>query len=888
MGKRRPRPAAVPAPAKLPGAARGGGHGCSRDKLLAAPPAARPALILALLRRQSARILELPPARLRVDRSLAAHGVDSLAAAELAGAIETSLGVQVDLASLLEGPTLAQLGEQVLELVAASAAAAGAAGTAGTASTSGAGPPEPAAGAAQGTATAPPNRYPLSHGQRALWLLDRLVPGGNPAYVIAGAARIRDHAGRALDVPRLRRALAAVVERHPALRTTFEQDGEDAVQVVHEQPAFTFVEEDASGWSEERVTERLAEEAHRPFDLVQGPLLRVTLFRRRRDEHLVVLAVHHLVADFWSMGVILRELGTLYRGRALPAPFASTGSPAAATSSAAASSSLEAFWRSALPPGAPPIELPTDRPRPPLQTFRGGSRSLRLDRGLTTRLHALGRRAGATPFMTLLSAFLALLHRGSGQEEVRVGTPASGRSSPELAGVVGYFVNPVVVRADLADDPTFEELLARVREAAIAAFVHQDYPFALLAERLGGERDPSRSPIFQVMFVLYRERRRRERGLGTLALGEAGATLDLGGLVLDAVPLPRRSSQLDLTLAMADAGGGLAASLQFNADLFDAATALRLLHQLQTLAAAVAAPRGSRAGGPRRKLRDLPLLDAAERQQLLREWNDTAGGGQGRAAAAPWTEAQAPGRLPETAALVHELFEWQAARRPAVPAVAGQGVTLTYAEVEARANRLARYLRRLGVEAEVRVALCVGRSPEMVVALLGILKAGGAYVPLDPAHPAERLALVLADSAPAVLLTEERWLERLGAGTATAGEAAAGPYVVCLDRERDWIDAEESSGLASPPSGAGPESLAYLIYTSGSTGRPKGVALPHRAVVNFLRSMAARPGLGAAGQWPVVPALTTLAFDIAGLEIYLPLALGGRIEVVGADRKSVV
>ncbi|HEV3073508.1 MAG TPA: non-ribosomal peptide synthase/polyketide synthase, partial [Thermoanaerobaculia bacterium] len=889
MGKRR-----------SPGAARGAG-GLGRDDLLAAPPAARSALILDLLRRQSARILELPAARLRVDRSLTAHGLDSLAAAELAGAIETTLGVQVDLASLLEGPTLAQLGEQVLELVEASAAAA----TAGTAATPGARPPEPAA---PRTAAAPPNRYPLSHGQRALWLLDRLVPGGNPAYVLAGAARIRDlggsrtsradkrrwpagSSGKPLDVPRLRRALAALVERHPALRTTFEQDGEDAVQVVHEDAdaAFLFLEEDAGDLSEERLTERLVEEAHRPFDLVRGPLLRVALFRRRLDERLdeilVVLAVHHLVADFWSMGVILRELGTLYRGRTLPAPSASTGSLGAA-GAATPAASLEAFWRSALPPGAPPIELPTDRPRPPLQTFRGGARSLRLDRGLTTGLYSLGRRAGATPFMTLLAAFLALLHRAGGQEELRVGTPASGRSSPELAGVVGYFVNPVVVRADLAGDPTFEELLARVREAAIAAFVHQDYPFPLLAERLGGERDPSRSPIFQVMFVLYRERRRRERGLGTLALGEAGASLDLGGLVLDAVPLPRRSAQLDLTLAMADVDGGLAASLQFNADLFDAATALRLLHQLRALAAAVAAPRGAAGGGPRRRIRDLPLLGAAERQQLLREWNDTATSWPRRAAAALGTDARAPGRLSATAVLVHQLFEWQAARRPEAPAAAGQGMTLTYGELQARANRLARYLRRLGVGPEARVALCVGRSPEMVVALLGILKAGGAYVPLDPAHPAERLALVLADSAPAVLLTEERWLERLGAGAASADAGAAEPYVVCLDREREWIDAEDGSALAAPPSGAGPESLAYLIYTSGSTGRPKGVGLPHRAVVNFLRSMAERPGLGDRSRPPVVPALTTLGFDIAGLEIYLPLALGGRIEVVSAEEAA--
>jgi amino acid adenylation domain-containing protein len=898
--KRSPAEARAPSAARIAAAA--GAGRSNREQLLAAPPAARSDLILALLRRQSARILELPPARLRADRSLAAHGLDSLAAAELAGAIETSLGVQIDLASLLEGPTLAQLGEQVLGLLAASAPESP------TPASSTADDAGRAAGA-PATAGAPAGRYPLSHGQRALWLLDRLVPGGNPAYVIAGAARIRGRAvrgtgtsradmqyssaspDRPLDVPRLRRALATLVERHSALRTTFEQEGEDAVQVVHDEPTFTFVDEDARDWSEERLAERLAEEAHRPFDLVRGPLLRVALFRRRRDERLVVLAVHHLVADFWSLGIVLGELGALYGGKTL-APSASTGSHGAAGVSERLAGPegerLEAFWRSALPPGIPPIELPTDRPRPPLQTFRGGARSLRLDRGLTTGLYALGRQAGATPFMTLLAAFLALLHRASGQQELRIGTPASGRRSPELAGIVGYFVNPVVVRGDLAGDPTFDELLGRVRAAAIAAFVHQDYPFPLLAERLGGERDPSRSPIVQVMFVLYRERRRRERGLGTLALGEAGASLDLGGLALEAVPLPKRSAQLDLTLAMADVDGGLAASLQFNADLFDPATALRLLAQLRTLAAAVAAPGGDLAGGPHRRIGELPLLGGAERQQLLWEWNDTGTDWEAAPAAAA---AVTSARLSPTATSVHELFEWQAARRPAAPAVAGQGVTLTYGELDARANRLARYLRRLGVGPEARVALCVGRSPEMVVALLGILKAGGAYVPLDPAHPAERLALVLGDSAPAVLLTEERWLERLGAGADTGDAAdtagaASGPYVVCIDREREWIAAEDGSALAGPLAAGGPESLAYLIYTSGSTGRPKGVGLPHRAVVNFLRAMAERPGLDAGGRSPVVPALTTLAFDIAGLEIYLPLALGGRIEVVSGEEAA--
>ncbi|HEV3456768.1 MAG TPA: amino acid adenylation domain-containing protein, partial [Thermoanaerobaculia bacterium] len=411
---------------------------------------------------------------------------------------------------------------------------------------------------------------------------------------------------------------------------------------------------------------------------------------------------------------------------------------------------------------------------------------------------------------------------------------------------------------------------------ALAAFAHQDYPFALLAERPGEARDASRSPIFQAMFALYRERHERERGLGGFALGEAGAEIALGGAegpVLASVRLDRRSAQFDLSLLAAELDGELAVALQYNSDLFDGVTAERMLGQLGTLAAAVAGIGAGCAGagggggedglGQRRpSVRELPLLGAGERHQLLVEWNDAA-------------DMTVAGWLPAAAARVHELFEWQAARRPQAPAVAGQGLTLTYGELEARANRLARYLRRLGVGPEVRVGLCVERTPEMVVALLAILKAGGAYVPLDPGHPAARLGLVLGDSAPAVLVTEERWLERLG------GEGGAGgAFAVCLDREREWIAAEDGAPLDDATAAGGPENLAYVIYTSGSTGQPKGVGLPHRAVVNFLRAMAERPGL-AAGD--VVPALTTLTFDIAGLEIYLPLAVGGRVEVVGSE-----
>ncbi|MBV8201972.1 MAG: AMP-binding protein, partial [Acidobacteria bacterium] len=879
-------------------------------------PAAQAASVAAFLRSAAARILNVDPARLPAGRPLIGQGLDSLAAAELVGVIESGLGVQVSFAGLLEGASLEELGELVAARLAAAA----------TSGLDHARVDPAAAAAADRVAT---GRRPPSHGQRALWLLDRMVPGGNPAYVLAGAARVRGK----LDARRLRRALQQLVDRHPALRTTFEADGEDCVRVVHATGSFAWSAEDASDWCEARLLARLAEEAERPFDLAAGPLLRVALLRRRRrrsadrppggadgdiggagddgqrlGEHVVLLAVHHIVADFWSLGLLAGELGALCRGEALPPPAGSYEELVrhqARLLAGPEGERLAAFWRAALPPGAPPLELPADRPRPPLQSFRGGERRLRLDREVTAGLQALSRRSGATPFMTLLAAYLVLLHRHSGQDRLLVGTPAAGRGLAELAGVVGYCVNPVVVRGDLSGAPDFAELLLRVRQDAIAAFAHQDYPFALLAEHQGGERDASRSPIFQAMFALYRERHERERGLGGCALGLAGARLGLGGKagpVLESVRLDRRSAPFELSLLMADVDGELAAALQYNADLFDGVTAERMLAHLGNLAAAIAGDQaaGDRsAGAPgcrRPGLRDLPLLGAGERQQLLVEWNDTAVAWQDAPARDAATgdvrtavrvavagDARQAGRLAlaPAAQRIHELFEWQAARRPRATALAGQDVTLTYGELDARANRLARYLRRLGVGPEVRVALCVSRTPEMVVALLAILKAGGAYVPLDPSHPPERLALVVRDSAPAAVVTEERWLTLLGGeGAAAGGGLSASAFTVCIDREQAWIAAEDGAALEDAPAAAGPESLAYLIYTSGSTGRPKGVGLPHRAVVNFLRAMAELPGLD---RGDVVPALTTLTFDIAGLEIYLPLAVGGRVEMVGSE-----
>jgi amino acid adenylation domain-containing protein len=663
--------------------------------------------------------------------------------------------------------------------------------------------------------------------------LEQFQPG-MPLYNIPAAARLR---GR-LDRAALRLVLQAIIDRHESLRTTFAVGEGGPVQVVAPALELPLAEEDLSALPEpERASElrrRAREEARRPFDLARGPLLRVALLRLGDEEHAVLLTLHHVAADGWSAGVFLRELAALYaafsRGEPSPLPPLPVqyADYAAWQRDYLQGDVLEAqltYWKGRLA-GVPPLELPTDRPRPATPSPEGASLSVELPPELSARLKELARGGGATPFMVLLGAFQALLGRYSGQDEFAVGTPIAGRTRPEVQGLIGFFVNTLALRADLSGDPSFRALLARTKETALGAYAHQDVPFEKLVEELRPERDTSRSPLFQVMFTLQ---------------NVPMPQVSLPGLTITPLGGEGEAAKFDLSLGLAETPEGLRGTLFYRTALFDRRTMERFLEHYRLLLEAAAAD-------PDRPLSRVPLVAGEESRRVLVEWNDTA--------------ADYPADL-----CLHQLFERQAARTPDAVALTGGDQSLTYAELDARAAALARRLRSLGVGPDVHVAVCAERSPEMVVALLAVLKAGSAYVPLDPAYPAQRIEYMLADSAAPVVLTQCRLVDRLPATSAT---------VVCLDEEPALGDDLGDSGVR-------PDNLAYVIYTSGSTGKPKGVQISHRAIVNLLLSMCQKPGLSADD---MLLAVTTISFDIAALELFGPLAVGARVALAGRDEAA--
>jgi amino acid adenylation domain-containing protein len=667
--------------------------------------------------------------------------------------------------------------------------------------------------------------FPTSFAQQRLWFLDRLEPGSS-TYNVAQAFRLTGQLQRTA----LERSLTEIVQRHEMLRTRFSEIEGEPAQIIDApaQPPLKIISllEVPAEARESEARRWIEEEAHRPFDLTKTPLFRAALLELDEAEHILLLTMHHIVSDGWSMGVLYRELSSLYEAFCrseipslpdLPIQYVDYAVWQRQWLQGEVLEQQLSYWKQQLS-GVPVLELPADRPRPAMRTFRGARKSAVFPKALCDELKALSRREGVTLFMTLLAAFQTLLHRYTGQHDIVVGSPIAGRTRAEIEALIGLFINTLVLRGDLSGDPKFTELLARVRKAALEAYEHQELPFEKLVEELNPWRDPSRSLLFQVM----------------LALQNAPKTpLALTGLRVRPVDIEGETVKFDLTLSMEEGAGPLKATLGYSTDLFEQATISRMLGHFQTLLQGIVA-------NPEQRISELPILTEAERRRLLVEWNDTK-------------------RDYPKEKCVHELFEEQAERTPNAVAVLFEGGQLTYRELNRRANQLAHHLRRLGVGPETLVGLCVERSPEMVVGLLGILKTGGAYVPLDPAYPNERLAFMLEDSQIAVLLTRQQVPDRLPEHKM---------QTVCVDRDREKIARESESNLVRK---ATEQNSAYVIYTSGTTGNPNGVVVEHRSLVNYLCWFNESPPAKKLRSLPVIARPT---FDSSLKQLFAPLLRG--------------
>ncbi len=675
--------------------------------------------------------------------------------------------------------------------------------------------------------------FRTSFAQQRLWFLDQYEPGTG-LYNIPAAWRLQGE----LDRDAVEQSLNEIIRRHETLRTTFAAGNELPVQIIVEHLHLSLSLTDLSAQADAAAQAEclIQEEAKRPFDLAQGPLIRAGLIKVAEREHIFLLTLHHIISDGWSMGVLMRELSALYRAFSAGQPSPLSDLPIQYADFAVwqrdwlqgdVLQEQLAYWKRALG-GAPPVlELPTDRPRPAALAHHGASVGFDLGIGLSAKLRKFSQRSQVTLFMTVAAVFNVLLHRYSRQDDICIGYPVANRNRAEIEGLIGFFVNTLVLRTRLAPEQSFGSLLKRVREAVLDADAHQDLPFEKLVEELRPERNLTHSPLFQVMFAFYNA---DDSG--------GGGGLNLPNLQTSVITSQSHTAKFDLSVDLMARDDHLFGVAEYNTDLFDRATIERMVGHYGVLLEAVVAD-------PQAQIKDLPLLSEAERHQLLVEWNDT--------------ETEFPSDR-----CIHELFEEQVARRPDAVAVAFEDRQLTYSDLNGRANQLAHYLRSLGVKPNTLVGICVERSLEMVVGLLGILKAGGAYVPLDPDYPQERLAYMLEDTGAPVLLTQVHLEDKLPKHQA---------QVVCLDSE--WASVA-TQPTANPEIAAQPDNLAYVIYTSGSTGRPKGAMNVHHAVVNRLLWMQEEYRLDQSDR---VLQKTPLSFDVSVWEFFWPLLQGAQLVI---------
>ena len=747
------------------------------------------------------------------ERSLFDLGLDSLMSLELRDRVRAHSGVELPIAELLADVTIADLAARVIEGV-------GQDPRTETAASEALADSNRANHANLAITPATTSTLPLSYGQKALWFIHQSHPM-SPAYNVGVALRLRGEVDDAV----MRRAFQALVDRHPSLRTVFAVEGDGPCQRVLPAQSANFNAVDAFGTTDDALTARVQADYRQPFDLTTGPLLRVVLYRQSERSHVLLMAMHHIVCDAMSCWTLLDELRAIYASGAdassLGGGRTNTYAEFVAWQQAmvlgAEGERQWQFWRDQLSGELPMLDVPVDRPRPAMQTQNGASHVLTLPVTLSDAIRALARTERATLHATLLAAFQVLLHRYTGQDDILVGTATAARPR-QFAGCVGYFVNPVVIRASLADDQAFDAVLRQVRERTIAAVDHQHYPFPLLVERLQPKRDPSRSPLVQADFSLAQTPPAfRNRSADSAAAFE-----------FERFALAEEEGQFDLGLHVTDDDGPLVARFKYNADLFEATTMTRMAESFQCLLEAIAA-------NPKEQIGALRLLSGVERRRLI-------AAGTGPAVTFPDT-------------FVHVMFERQVERTPEAIAVecVSAPVRLTYRELNRRANRLAHDLRDCGVGPDTLVGVCLTPSTELVVALLAVLKAGGAYLPLDPAYPADRLAFMVRDAGIRILLTTHALKDRLpaeaddiavwldddaaagaiGTDGAHANGAAADVSFAKLNgvrRHAARADADEN-----PTAVVSSDHLAYVIYTSGSTGLPKGAMITTAASATICR-----------------------------------------------------
>ncbi len=692
--------------------------------------------------------------------------------------------------------------------------------------------------------------HPLSYVQRALWFVHQAIPN-SASYNVAFSARIRSK----VDVSALKGVFQTLMDRHPALRTTYSDDEGVPIQHVHGYMQADFSEADASHLSEEQLKEAVAEAYQRPIDLKLGPVFRTHLFNRSEQDHVLLMVAHHIAVDGWSIWLLLDEMRSLYASQ-LNGRAASLSIPGAKYTdyvrwqaemlAGTEGSRLWVYWKKQLEGDLSPLGLPGYRSRMPAQRIRGASHVFAINEQLTRQIKAFARAEGITLFMLMLTAYQILLYRYTGQQDILVSSPVSGRSRPEFEGIVGCFINPVVFRAKMSDGLTFRGLLAETQRTVLSALEHQDYPFALLTQQLRLTGDLGRSPLFQVDFVLQKPQRSDDIS-AVFGTGIDVPLVNFGGLELESFYLPQQEGQLDLTLEMAEGNGLLWGVLKYNTDLFDVPAIERMSGHFRTVLESALAD-------PTQPISDLRILTDAEHRQLITEWSQTRSG-----------NTNDPSRSDLG---VHLLFESEVERAPHAPAVIFNGKQLTYRELNEQANRLAHYLQKKGVGPEVIVGIYMERSLEVVVAVLAALKAGGAYLPLDPMYPTERLMFMLEDSQLSVLLTYKSMATHL---------PVHGAQLVYLDADEEAISQESG---ANPASLAKAENLAYVIYTSGSTGQAKGVMVTHHNLTNAFFAWEEAYDLRSVSSHLQ---MASFSFDVFAGDLVRALCSGGKLVISPRD-----